>query len=73
MRELNGLRIREIVMIVGRGTDKISMLTDKPSPHKNNSEDLCFSFDATAGCGRTYLLEVFGFEPDFTVDLCSKG
>jgi hypothetical protein len=53
------------IVIVGRGSDVISLQTDFSSPRpKVDKQDLCLDFTAEKGTGADYVRKHFGIEPE---------
>lgn len=73
LRKLRDLYITEICVLTGRGTDHISLKTNKPSTTPALSkEPMSMTIHVTCGHGVEYVREVFGLEPDVVIDM-NKG
>ena len=62
MQELK-IRVRKVVIVTGRGTDKISIDLNQASPIANN-DYLSVDFDAKPNTGYDYVTDYMGINPD---------
>jgi len=62
MQELT-IRVRKVVILTGRGTDKVSIDLNQSSPIANN-DYLSIDFDAKPGTGYDYVTEYMGIRPE---------
>jgi hypothetical protein len=52
------------MVLIGQGTDKVFITTDKPSAISGYLEPLTLTFEATKGTGEDYVRKNFGLNPE---------